>query len=157
MKRILQLLTVLPIVSALAFSQGTTITVLHVNDTHSHIDGFGHKDANLNGLLGGIARAATVIGTVKATEPNVLLLHAGDLSVGDPFYNTYFGIPEYQMMLQLGFDAMTAGNHEFDFGPGPLNDVLSTAFAGGSFPLISANLNMDGFPVLKTWIQPAIM
>jgi 5'-nucleotidase len=157
MKRLLQLLGGLLVVSVFAFSQGTTITLLHVNDTHSHLDAFGPKDANLNGMLGGIARAATVIGTVKGTESNVLLLHGGDVSVGDPFYNVYFGVPEYQLMLQLGFDAMAVGNHEFDFGPGPLNDVLTTAFGAGSFPLLSANLNMDAFPALKTWIQPSMM
>lgn len=157
MKHVLQLLTLVLVVSVLTFAQGTTITLLHVNDTHSHLDAFGPKDANLNGTLGGIARAATVIGTVKATEPNVLLLHAGDLFQGDPFFNTYFGVPEFQLMLQLGFDAMAVGNHEFGYGPGLLNDVLTTAFAGGSFPLLSANLDMSGFPDLKKWIQPSMM
>jgi 5'-nucleotidase len=140
-----------------AIGQGTTITLLHVNDTHSHLDAVGPKDANLNGTLGGIARAATVIGTIKATEPNVLLLHAGDLFQGDPFFNKYFGVPELQIMTQLGFDAMAVGNHELGYGPGTLNDVLSMAFAGGSFPLLSANMDMTAFPQLESFIQPAIM
>jgi len=140
-----------------ALTQAQTITLLHVNDTHSHLDAFGPKDENLNGLIGGIAKAATVIGQVRATEPNVLLLHAGDVFQGDLFFNKYFGIPEFQMMYQSGFDAMAVGNHEFDFGPGVLNDVLTTAFAGGSFPLLSANLDMSAFPQLQTWIQPSIM
>src|SRR5437016_1914165 len=105
---------------------GTTITLLHVNDTHSHLDAIGPKDAALKGTLGGIARAATVIGQLRAIEPNVLLLHAGDVFQGDPMFNAYFGVPEFQLMKQLGFDAMAVGNHEFDFGPGVLNDVLTT-------------------------------
>jgi len=57
---------------------GQTITVLHVNDTHSHVDSFGPKDAHLDGTIGGLVRAATVIGAQKAIEPDALLLHAGD-------------------------------------------------------------------------------
>ena len=139
------------------FAEATKFTLLHVNDSHSHLDAVGPKDANLEGTLGGIAKAATVIGTVRATEQNVLLLHAGDVFQGDPMFNTYFGVPEFQLMTQLGVDAMAVGNHEFDFGPGVLNDVLSTAFAGGSFPLVSANLDMSAFPALQSWIQPSIM
>src|SRR5512143_3733639 len=138
------------------WAQGTTITLLHVNDTHSHLDAVGPKDADLNGTLGGIARAATMIGTVRATEENVLLLHAGDVFQGDLFFNAYFGVPEFQLMKSLGFDAMTVGNHEFDFGPEVLRDVLATAFAGGSFPLISANLDMSQFTDLETWITPSV-
>lgn len=143
--------------STFLFAQGTTITLLHVNDSHSHLDAVGPKNAQLEGTLGGIAKAATVIGTLRASEPNVLLLHAGDVFQGDPMFNTYYGVPEFQLMAQLGFDAMAVGNHEFDFGPGVLHDVLSTAFQGGSFPLVSANLDMTAFPQLQSWIQPSIM
>lgn len=149
------------IVTAIMFSATanaqTTFTLLHVNDTHSHLDAFGPKDATLEGTIGGIAKAATIIGTVRATEPNVLLLHAGDIFVGDPMFNTYFGIPELQLMQQLGFDAMVVGNHELDFGAGVLYNSLATAFASGSFPLVSANLDMTGFPPLQTFVQPSIM
>jgi len=137
-------------------AQGTTITLLHVNDTHSHLDAVGPKNADLSGTLGGIAKAASVIGMIKQTESNVLLLHAGDVFQGDFFFNKYFGVPEFQIMKQLGFDAMAVGNHEFDFGPGVLNDVLSTAFVDGSFPLVSANLELTGFSQLQLWIQPSI-
>ena len=100
-----------------------TITLLHVNDTHSHLDAWGPKDRHLDGTLGGMAKAASVIAAVRATEPNVLLLHAGDVFHGDLFFNEYFGVPELQLMKQLGFDAMAVGNHEFDFGPDVLADV----------------------------------
>jgi len=81
----------------LVLAQGVEITILHVNDSHSHLDATGPKDVNLEGTLGGISKAATLIGTIKATEPNVLLLHAGDFCVGDLFYNMYFGVPELQL------------------------------------------------------------
>jgi 5'-nucleotidase/UDP-sugar diphosphatase len=149
---------VLICLSSFVYGQSTTITILHVNDTHSHLDAVGPKEWDLDGTLGGIAKAAAVIKRVRATEENVLLLHAGDVFQGDLFFNKYFGVPEFQLMLQLGFDAMTVGNHEFDFGPGVLNDVLTTAFAQGSFPLLSANLdNLDAVPGLSTWIRPSIV
>jgi len=136
------------------FAQGTEITILHVNDTHSHLDATGPKDANLEGTLGGISKAAAVIGMVRASESNVVLLHAGDFCVGDLFYNKYYGVPELQLMKQLDFDAMAVGNHEFDFGPEVLSGVLYEGFSGGSFPVVSANLDMSGYPVLENWITP---
>jgi 5'-nucleotidase/UDP-sugar diphosphatase len=115
----------------------TTITVLHVNDSHSHLDAFGPKQADLSGTIGGIAKAATVIGEIRASEPNTLLLHAGDAFHGDLFFNRYFGVPELSLLSQLGVDAMAVGNHEFDFGPDVLASVLSNV---PGFPMLSANL-----------------
>jgi 5'-nucleotidase len=139
----------------LLFAQ--TFTLLHVNDTHSHLDMTGPKDANLDGTVGGIAKAATVIGMTKAMEPNVLVLHAGDVFHGDLFFNKYFGVPEFQIMRQVGFDAMAVGNHEFDFGPGVLAMALSQAYGTSTLPLLSANLDLSGYPALATWIQPNLI
>lgn len=136
------------------YAQGTTITILHTNDSHSHLDAAGPKTCNLEGTIGGIAKAANVIGMVKQTETNVLTLHAGDFSVGDFFFNSYFGVPEIQIMKQIGFDALTVGNHEFDLGPSTLNDVLTAGFENGSFPVLSANLDLTGYPQLANFIQP---
>lgn len=143
-----------------AFSLGNaqvSITLLHVNDTHSHLDAVGPKNADLTGTIGGIARAASVIGATRATDPNVLLLHAGDAFQGDLFFNQYMGVPELQFMIQLGFDAMTVGNHEFDLGPENLSDILNAAFAEASLPLLSANLDVNAVPGLGAWIQPALL
>ncbi len=156
--RTLRILAFLVISTAtIALSQGVTVTLLHINDTHSHLDGFGPKDAELNDQLGGIARAATAIGTIRATEPNVLLLHAGDSFQGDPIFNTYFSVPELQLLNQLGVDAMAVGNHEFGYGPDALAYVLSTAFPSGGFPLLSANLDLSGYPTLANWIEPSMI
>ncbi len=138
-------------------AQGTQITILHTNDSHSHLDATGPKNCNLEGTLGGIAKAASVIGMIKQTEQNVLTLHAGDFCVGDFFFNKYFGVPELQIMKQLGFDALTVGNHEFDLGPQTLLDVLSAGFENGSFPVLSANLDLTGFPALSNFIQPYVI
>lgn len=116
------------------------LTIVHVNDTHSHLDGFGPRTWDLEPTLGGLARAATLIGQVRATEPNVLLLHAGDVFHGDYAFNATFGVPELQVLRQLGLDAMAVGNHELDFGPGFLATVLGQA---GPLPLVSANLDFS--------------
>lgn len=143
-----------------AFAPGNAqvrITLLHVNDTHSHLDAVGPKNADLTGTIGGIARAASVIGETRALDPNVLVLHAGDAFQGDLFFNQYMGVPELQFMIQLGFDAMTVGNHEFDLGPENLNNILNAAFAEASLPLLSANLDVSAVPGLGAWIQPALL
>ncbi len=88
-----------------AFAQQTdTITILHMNDSHSGLAPYGPRTADLKGTRGGIARAASVIGYTKLAENNVLILHAGDFSVGDIFYNAYFGVPELRLLSTLGLD-----------------------------------------------------
>ena len=122
-------------------AQTDTLTILHFNDTHSCLAPLGPRDQNLEGTIGGIARAASFIGLTKMTEPNVITLHAGDFSIGDFFYNIFIGIPELQIYSSLGVDALTLGNHEFDLGPSTLYYAVSTAFAsGGEFPVLSSNL-----------------
>ncbi len=135
-------------------AQEIPVTILHTNDSHSHLDAGGPKTCNLEGTIGGISKAASVIRLIKQTESNVLTLHAGDFSTGDFFFNAYFGVPELQIMKQLGFDALTVGNHEFDLGPSALNDVFTAGFLNGSFPVLSANLDLTGYPPLSQFIQP---
>ncbi len=137
-------------------AQTDTITILHMNDSHSGLAPYGPRTGDLKGTRGGIARAASVIGSTKMSEKNVLTLHAGDFSVGDIFYNAYFGVPELQILSGLGLDAMAVGNHEFDLTPATLKQVLDTAFAGGgAFPLLSANCVLEDSSVrsLKKYIQ----
>lgn len=145
------------IISVVSVNSQTTITLIHVNDSHSHLDGIGPRNVNLQPTLGGIARAAAIIGTLKASEPNPILLHGGDFCVGDFFYNNYFGVPELQILNSLGFDAMTVGNHEFDLGPSTLESVFYAGFAEGSFPVVSANLDLSGYPSLSNFISPYVI
>ncbi|MEO8210846.1 MAG: metallophosphoesterase, partial [bacterium] len=161
MKKVINNLVVIVMMTLSAVNltnaQGTSITIVHTNDSHSHLDATGPKNCNLEGTIGGIAKAATVIGMIKQSETNVLTLHAGDFSVGDLFFNKYFGVPELQIMKQIGFDALAVGNHEFDLGPSTLNDVFTAGFANGSFPVLSANLDLTGYPALSNFIQPYVI
>jgi 5'-nucleotidase len=142
--------------SSIALGQVDTITLLHINDTHSCLAPIGPRDASLQGSLGGIARVASLVGQLRASNPNILFLHSGDAFVGDLFFNTYFGVPEFQLLQAIGLDAMTVGNHEFDLTPAALLTALDSSFTGGGFPLLSANLILEDPTVkqLRNYIHP---
>jgi 5'-nucleotidase / UDP-sugar diphosphatase len=120
------------------YAQPDTLTIIHINDTHSNLDAFGA------GKYGGIARAASVIGQWKTTEPNPILIHAGDIFVGNLFFNVYFGVPELQILNQLGFDAIVLGNHEFDVGPLNLAGILAEAGLNENFHILGTNIKNLG-------------
>ncbi len=156
-----KLLLVLLLLSLSGFFQVTaqdTLTILHLNDTHSTLAPIGPRNNDLTGTQGGIARAARIIGMTKMSETNVLTLHAGDFSIGDLFYNKYFGVPELQILQSLGLDAMTVGNHEWDLTPAALLGALQNAFPtpADGFPLLSANTDLSdpSLAELKNYISP---
>lgn len=138
-----------------ALAQPDTLTILHVNDTHSHLLPYGPKDANGDWEWGGWARIATLVGMNRMTEPNVMLLHAGDLFVGDFVFQEYLGIAELEIMKALDFDALELGNHEFDLYPSTLKYVLNEAgFPGEGFPVLCANLDNSGDPEMRYFVAP---
>jgi len=92
---------------------GKKITILHTNDTHSHIDPI---QGGRNDGKGGVARRAALIKKVRSENPNVLLLDCGDIFQGTPYFNFYGGELEIKLMSMMGYDAATIGNHDFDNG-----------------------------------------
>ncbi|WP_299767486.1 metallophosphatase [uncultured Dokdonia sp.] len=110
------------------------ITILHTNDVHSHIEPFAANDPKYANQ-GGVARRLTLINSVRKENPNVLLLDAGDIFQGTPYFNFYGGELEFKLMSMLGYDAATIGNHDFDNGVGGLAQQMPHA----SFELLSAN------------------
>ena len=114
------------------------LCILHTNDTHSRIDPYPANDPNFP-MMGGYARRATLINQVRNQVEHVLLLDAGDIFQGTPYYNVYGGEPELRLMTKMGYDASTIGNHEFDNGLDGLERVLP--FAG--FPFISSNYDFS--------------
>ncbi len=120
------------------------ITILHTNDVHSHIEPFAANDPKY-AHQGGVARRLTLIDSIRKENPNVLLLDAGDIFQGTPYFNFYGGELEFKLMSMLGYDAATIGNHDFDNGIGGLAKQMPHA----SFELLSANYDfsntiMDG-------------
>jgi len=91
------------------------ITILHTNDVHSHIEPFGPDDSQ-NPNMGGVARRASLIEKIRTENPNTLLLDAGDIFQGTPYFNFYGGELEFKLMSKMKYDATTIGNHDFDNG-----------------------------------------
>lgn len=143
------------IFSTITLSQIDTITILHLNDTHSTLAPIGPRDQNLNGTIGGIARATSVISYERTVDPELLLLHAGDISIGDLFFNKYFQVPELNWMNMIGFDALALGNHEFDLTPIALLGSLQNVFPdpGNAFPILGANIDASAIPNLDAYIS----
>lgn len=102
------------------------ITILHTNDVHSHIESF---DAThpLYPNLGGVAKRASIIEQIRLENPNTLLLDAGDIFQGTPYFNFFGGEVEFKLMSKLKYDASTIGNHDFDNGIGGLDKQLPHA------------------------------
>ncbi len=117
----------------------TLITVLHTNDTHSQIDPILENDKTYAGK-GGVARRATLVKRVRKENPNTLLIDAGDVCQGTPYFNFYKGEVEYKAMNLIGYDVGTIGNHEFDNGVESLAKALSFA----NFDIVSTNYDVRG-------------
>jgi len=148
-------LALLLCLTPLAQSQVDTLTILNVNDTHSHLLPYGPKDSDGNWMWGGWARIASLVGMSRMTEPNVMLLHGGDIFVGDFMFQEYLGIAELEIMKALSFDAMALGNHEFDLYPSTLKYVLNEAgFPGNGFPVLCGNLDISGDPEIGYFVTP---
>ncbi|MCF8273146.1 MAG: metallophosphatase [Flavobacteriaceae bacterium] len=124
------------------------ITILHTNDVHSHIDPFGPEDGR-NANKGGVARRASLIESIRKENPNTLLLDAGDIFQGTPYFNYYGGELEFKLMSMLKYDAATIGNHDFDNGI----DGLFTQLPHATFEFISANYDFSN-TIMDSHVKP---
>ncbi|UMB60626.1 metallophosphatase [Lutibacter sp. A80] len=133
-----------------SFSKNTEkhITILHTNDTHSHIEPF-PSDHYKTPNQGGVARRATLIENIRKENPNTLLLDAGDIFQGTPFFNFYGGELEFKLMSMLKYDAATIGNHDFDNSI----DGLLAQLPHAKFDFLSANYNFKN-TVLDGFVEP---
>ena len=110
------------------------ITILHTNDVHSHIEPFS-KDHSEFPNRGGFERRSTILNSIRSKNPNTLLLDAGDIFQGTPYFNFYNGELEFKLMSLLKYDAVTIGNHDFDNGITGLNEQMPNA----SFDFLISN------------------
>ncbi len=124
------------------------ITILHTNDTHSHIDPF-PADHPKNPNMGGAARRAAIIESIRKEEKNVLLLDAGDIFQGTPYFNYYGGELEFKLMSMMQYDVATMGNHDFDNGI----DGFYTQLPHAKFDFVSANYDFKN-TVLNDIVKP---
>ena len=124
------------------------ITILHTNDVHSHIDPF-PVDHPRNPNMGGAARRAAIIENIRNEEEHVLLLDAGDIFQGTPYFNFYGGELEFKLMSMMQYDLATIGNHDFDNGI----DGLYAQLPHAKFEFVSANYDFKN-TVLDSHVKP---
>jgi len=106
------------------------LSIMHVNDTHANVEQY--------------PKLTTAVNQVRSEKPNALLVDAGDVFSGTLYFNQYLGKADLGFMNDLGYDAMTFGNHEFDKDSKVLADFIKEM----KFPILSANVNVTKDPVL---------
>jgi 5'-nucleotidase len=119
---------------SLAGSKSQRLTILHTNDVHSRLEPFPSDGGKYQGQ-GGVAARAALIEKIRKEEEQVLLLDAGDIFQGTPYFNLYKGEPEIKAMSLMRYDAATMGNHDFDAGIEGFAQQLPHA----NFPILIAN------------------
>ncbi len=128
------------LLAASLHAQTIDLTILHYNDFHAHnipttvtskVNGERQKIS-----VGGYAVLKAYVDRERAAHPNVLLLHAGDDFQGTPISSITRGASQFALLELMQPDAMTLGNHEFDYGADNLRHLFPTV----TFPIISANL-----------------
>ncbi|WP_431164943.1 bifunctional metallophosphatase/5'-nucleotidase [Tenacibaculum halocynthiae] len=124
------------------------ITILHTNDTHSHIEPFKANHTRYANR-GGVSRRASLIEQIRLENKNTLLLDAGDIFQGTPYFNYFEGALEFKLMSMLKYDVATIGNHDFDNSINGLYKQLPNA----KFDFVSANYDFKN-TVLDTHVKP---
>lgn len=125
----------------------TKLTILHTNDTHSNIDPFPSNHSKFPNM-GGVSKRYELIKKIRQEEEHVLVLDAGDIFQGTPYFNKYGGVLEMKLMTEMGYDAATMGNHDFDSGM----DGFLNAKQFANFPFLCANYDFSN-TILKDQTQ----
>ena len=127
------------------------LTIVHVNDSHSHLEP--ERSGAFVGK-GGILERAAYIDSVRQADgaENVLLLHAGDFCQGTSYFTELKGAVEVQALNALKYDAVTLGNHEFDNGIEALGALLS----GLEMPVVVCNYDFSPFEMGK-YVRPYVI
>jgi len=141
-------------------SQPLTLTIAHVNDTHSHLEPSDNEwetfvidGVNTSVKIGGVTRLKTALDELRSMRGNVLFLHAGDAVQGTLYFNVFQGDADFDFLNYLGVDAMTFGNHEFDKGAAMAGRFVARA----AFPILSANIDVSREPSLAGKVAPYLI
>lgn len=121
--------------------QKSKVQILCTNDSHSQVE---PKDGR-----GGFVARKMLVDSLRTVYPNTLLLDAGDMMQGTSYFNLYHGRMEIAAYNRIGYDAITLGNHEFDFGL----DTLAMFLRLASFPVLVCNYDVSG-TVLEGLVKP---
>jgi 2',3'-cyclic-nucleotide 2'-phosphodiesterase (5'-nucleotidase family) len=134
-----------------AFSQQTTLTILHTNDMHASFVPHEATWSKMNPkpMVGGFNELVFAVDSIRATLPATLLFDAGDVMTGNPISDMEYagaqGGALFEMMNRIGYDASCPGNHDLDISQDNLRALVKIE----KFPSLSANLvdNNGKFPV----------
>lgn len=148
----MKFLLLLLLIPAFTWAQETKkLTLLQTSDVHSRIEPI-TQQGDRNYGQGGFVRRATFLKQFRNENQNVLLFDCGDISQGTPYYNIFKGEVEIRLMNEMGYDAMTIGNHEFDFGM----DNMARLFKMAKFPVVCTNYDLEA-TVLKDLVKPYVI
>ena len=127
------------------------LTIMHFNDTHSHLE---PERAGQSAGRGGVIERAALVDSVRNAvgRRNFLLLHAGDFNQGTSYYTTLGGMLEVGLVNALGYDVITLGNHEFDDGI----EHLGRRLAGLKCPVVCSNYDFSQFELGK-YVKPYVV
>jgi len=151
-KYLLMILLVLVSLSGQA-KKHKQLVILHTNDTHSCILPLKASLADTTlADRGGFLRRIVMIREQRKENPNLLLFDSGDFSQGSGYYTMFKGDVEVGLMNRMGYDAVTIGNHEFDYGL----DNLARIFRMANFPIVCANYDFTG-TVCEGLVKPYII
>ncbi|WP_134701708.1 5'-nucleotidase C-terminal domain-containing protein [Ammoniphilus sp. YIM 78166] len=124
-------------------AEGKRITILYTNDIHSRFE-----ESSSAGM--GYAKIAALVKQHRAENPNTLVLDAGDTFHGQTITTLVQGESIIPVMNEIGYDAMTAGNHDFNYGMDRLLEIKGKL----NFPVMGGNVvnRADGKPVLDSYV-----
>ena len=133
----------------LGIAQANQLTILHINDHHSHLRADGRMSLNIGGnntrvRSGGFPAIVSTFDKLSEGKSNVLRLHAGDAITGDLYYTLFKGEADAALMNEVCFDAFALGNHEFDDGDAGLANFLDFLNSGDcQTPILAANISPE--------------
>ena len=153
MKKLFHIIALFCATLTVSAQKTKTVEILHTNDTHSCILPLNPNLADtLVAGRGGFLRRIAMIEQERKKNPDLLLFDSGDFSQGSPFYTLFKGDVEVELMNRMGYDAVTIGNHEFDFGL----DNMARIFRAAKFPVVCSNYDFTGTP-LQGIVKPYIV
>lgn len=153
MKKLLLIISLFCIATTMSAQKTKTLEILHTNDTHSCILPLNPNLADtVVAGRGGFLRRIAMLNEERKQNPDLLLFDSGDFSQGSPFYTMFKGDVEIGLMNRMKYDAVTIGNHEFDFGM----ENMARLFRMAEFPIVCVNYDFTGTPVEGT-VKPYII
>ncbi len=143
----------LAMLATIGASAQKTVTILHTSDTHSCILPLNKNLADtVIADRGGFLRRINMLKQERQKNPSLLLFDCGDFSQGSSYYTMFKGDVEVGLMNQMGYDAGTIGNHEFDSGL----DNMTRLFKMANWPIVCSNYDF-GDTELKDIVKPYLV